>query len=77
MRGMNASSEAKTNSSTIRAPTAPSMVSKRTLLPPDSSPTASASMPVTPTVAPGGPAPETVFWIALVGSSSLKLCRNG
>ena len=65
---MNASSDAKTNSSTASAPTAPSSVSVRTPLPPESSPTARASMPVTPTVAPAGAAACTVVSTSLVGS---------
>ena len=74
---MNASADAKTKSSTISAPTAPSNVSVRTPLPPESSPTASASMPVTPTVAPAGAAVRTVVSTSLVGTSSAKLCGNG
>ena len=74
---MNASAEANTNSSTASAPSAPSSVSVRTPLPPDSSPVASGSMPVTPTTAPLGAAPCTASLTSLVGITSVKLCGNG
>ena len=75
--GRNASKDAKTNSKTARAPSPPSKVSASTLLPPDSSPTARASMPVTPTVAPSGACALTALRTTSVGRTLAKLSGKG
>ena len=75
--GRNASSDAKTKSRTASAPRPPSRVSTSTLLPPDSSPTASASMPVIPTTEPAGAFALTAVSTASVGSSVARLVGNG
>ncbi len=76
-RGMKARNDANTKSRTARAPSPPSRVSTSTLLPPVSSPTASASIPVTPTAAPSGACAPTSSLTWSMGSTLAKLSGKG